>query len=130
MLAGTHGPDLPASDRVSLLPGLSALRLHRHQNAIAGAALLVMVVSGILGFAGTQGNTLLLYIAVPFFGLSVVVVKWVSLYGSLRVDRRAVLEAEAGYNTISQLRYELPLVDDRTGYVLRGASKTNRGDHP
>ncbi|MBH0024745.1 MULTISPECIES: hypothetical protein [unclassified Salinibacterium] len=90
-------------------------------------SVVLMAVSLALVVAGTQGFDLLLYIGLASFGLGAFAALWVQLLGYNRVEAREIVETSKGYNTISSRRYELPLVDDQTGIVLRAARKSPVG---
>ena len=84
----------------------------------------MMAVSLAFVVAGTRGLDFLLYIGLTSFGVGFLSATWVQLYGYNRVEAREKLEADAGYNTISSRRYQLPLVDDQTGIVMRAANNS------
>lgn len=68
---------------------------------------------------GTQGVPVAYPVEVTLAIVSGLALGWMQLYGYNRVEVRGKLEAAAGYNTISSRRYELPLVHDETGVILR-----------
>ena len=86
-----------------------------------------MAVSIAAVVVGTQGFDFLLYIGLAGFGLGAFAALWVQLYGYDRVEARENTETSKGYNTIISRRYELPLVDDQTGVVLRAARNSPVG---
>ncbi|MBH0097835.1 hypothetical protein I6E68_01635 [Salinibacterium sp. NSLL150] len=72
-----------------------------------------------LTVVGTQGIPVAYPVGVTLAIASGLALGWMQLYGYNRVEAREKREAAAGYNTISSRRYELPLVPDETGVILR-----------
>ena len=68
---------------------------------------------------GTQGVPVAYPVGVTLAIVSGLALGWMQFFGYNRVEAREKLEAAAGYNTISSRRYELPLVHDETGVILR-----------
>ncbi|MGV8858345.1 hypothetical protein [Rhodoglobus sp.] len=110
---------MPLEQRMTLVPGSSARRLHHLAGQFIGLCVILEIVGITLVIVGTQGIPVAYPAGVTLSLASGLALGWIRFFGYNRVETREQREAAAGYNTISSRRYELPLVHDVTGVILR-----------